>query len=209
MRYENDQIICWKRMKGRRETLGEGSRQEKLQSTQDFKLKLSQSEVCQTKCICCSCFASCALYWPRSTKVWFFMVNWAVLSSVVQLERFWVTCSRCPEFGGRTTSSTRASLSTKTSCSATTCRHLPHLEDTRPRRRSSSWPLASTRCFAAFQPSSRERGSAVVDHDFFLLPVSAWCGFWLSSAVLPCGHRRFQRSFSWCPHWSPHPRHGN
>lgn len=38
-------------MKGKRETLGEGSRYEKLQSTQDFKLKLSQSEVCQTTAV--------------------------------------------------------------------------------------------------------------------------------------------------------------
>lgn len=65
---------------------------------------------------------------------------------MVQLERFWATCLRCPEFEGRTMTSTRASLSMKTSCSATTCRPQPHPEDIRLLQRSSSWPLDWTRC---------------------------------------------------------------
>lgn len=90
-------------------------------------------------CVCCSSISGTLRFIPR---------HWLadVLSSLVQLERFWVTCLRCPESGGRTTSSTRASPSMRTSCSATICRPRPHLEDIRPLQRSSSWPQGSTRC---------------------------------------------------------------
>lgn len=67
-------------------------------------------------------------------------------NSPLQLERCWVICLKSPLSGGRTTSSTRASLSTRISCSPTICRPRPHLEDIRHLRRSSSWLLGSTRC---------------------------------------------------------------
>uniref|UniRef100_A0A3P8PJB6 Cytosol aminopeptidase domain-containing protein n=1 Tax=Astatotilapia calliptera TaxID=8154 RepID=A0A3P8PJB6_ASTCA len=54
-------------------------------------------------------------------------------------ERCWAICLRCLLSGARTMSSTRASLSTRTSCSATTCRPLLHLEDIRHLQLSSSW----------------------------------------------------------------------
>lgn len=75
------------------------------------------------------------------------VTNEHMLSScLVQLERCWATCSRCPASDERTTSSTRASLSMRIFCSATTCRPRPHLEDIRPLQPSSSWPQGSTRC---------------------------------------------------------------
>lgn len=79
------------------------------------------------------------VFFPSLTNIWF-------SASCVQLERCWVTCSRCPESDERTTSSTRASLSTRIFCNATTCRPPLHLEDIRPLQPSSSWPLGSTRC---------------------------------------------------------------
>lgn len=106
----------------------------------------SRVQASQNMYVCCSCSAS----WLPSVggTLSFIPRHWLadVLYSLVQLERFWVTCLRCPESGGRTTSSTRASPSMRTSCSATTCRPRAHLEDIRPLRRSSSWPRGSTRC---------------------------------------------------------------
>lgn len=55
----------------------------------------------------------------------------------------------------------------------------------------------------------QQQKKRVLRFNTILISVSARRGFWRSSAVLPRGHRRFQRSFPWCPHWSPHPRHGN
>lgn len=113
----------------------------------------SKVQASQNMCVRCSCSASVI---PR---------HWLadVLSSLMQLERFWVTCLRCPESGGRTTSSTRASPSTRTSCSATTCRPRPHLEDIRPLQRSSSWPRGSTRCSQLLAQACRlEQRSAVI-----------------------------------------------
>lgn len=97
----------------------------------------------------------------------------------------------------------------KTSCSATTCPPQPRPEDTRPLRRSSSWPLGWTRCSQLFIQVCSTTKKRVLGFNTILISVSARRGFWRSSAVLPRGHRRFQRSFPWCPHWSPNPRHGN
>lgn len=66
--------------------------------------------------------------------------------SPLQPERCWAICLRCLLSGARTMSSTRASLSTRTSCSATTCRPLLHLEDIRHLQLSSSWLQDLTRC---------------------------------------------------------------
>ena len=73
--------------------------------------------------------------------------------SLMQLERCWAMCSRFPPSDERTMSSTRASLSMRISCSATTCRPQLHLEDIRPLQPSSSWPQASTRCSHIFRMS--------------------------------------------------------
>lgn len=72
-------------------------------------------------------------------------ITWFV-ASFMQLETCWVTCLRCPESDERTTSSTRASLSMRIFCNATTCHPQLHLEDIRPLQPSSSWPQGSTRC---------------------------------------------------------------
>lgn len=53
---------------------------------------------------------------------------------------------RCPELDERTMSSTKASLSTRRFCSATTCHPRLHPEDIRPLQLSSSWPQDLTRC---------------------------------------------------------------
>lgn len=136
---------------------------------------------------------------------------------LVQLERSWATCLRCPASDERTTTSTRESLSTRTFCSPTTCRPPWLLEDIRPRQRSSSWPRGSTRCehtggLICYLSVSVKNSmwTAVTNSYYFSFWTSnaARRGFYGSSAVLPHRHCWVQRAFPWGPNRIPHPRHG-
>lgn len=112
------------------------------------------------------------------------LTNTCCSSSLVQLERCWATCSRCPVSDERTTSSTRGSLSTRISCSATTCRPRLHLEDIRPLQLSSSWPQGWTRC------------SHVVRMRYYL-SVSMKNFNGRSAVINVCYYFHFQRSMVW------------